>query len=132
MNNKRELKIAAVVGALMIIICLIIFISTQETKKTPSVQVYKNVELNGQRGYIPCEVPNSILLEISSEIQKAKQLTSANEVEMNRINGTYKIVLGNTSFAFDDSESKKIYSIENNKLYNFESTIYSLVITMCE
>ena len=132
MKDNKEIKIAAVVAALMIIICVGIILINKTNNKEIDLQVYKNVEMDGKRGYIPCEVPDTILMEINDEFNKAKKLSTSKEAEVEQITGTYKLISGKTSFAFDNSEDNKIYNIEKNKLYNFDSTIYNLVISVCE
>ena len=132
MKDNKEIKIAAVVAALMIIICVGIILINKTNNKEIDLQVYKNVEMNGKRGYIPCEVPDTILMEINDEFNKAKKLSTSKEAEVEQITGTYKLISGKTSFAFDNSEDNKIYNIEKNKLYNFDSTIYNLVISVFE
>ena len=132
MKDNKEIKIAAVVAALMIIICLVIIIVNKTDNKEIDLQVYKNVEIDGQRGYIPCEVPDSILIEINDEFQKAKKLSTSKEAEIEQLTGTYKLVSGKSSLAFDANDKNQIYNVEKNKLYNFDSTIYNLVISVCE
>lgn len=132
MKNNSELKIAAAVAALMIIICAAIVILNNNSDEDVNLEVYKNVEIEGKRGYIPCEVPDTILMEINTEFKKAKQLSDKKLADVEQITGEYKLVSGKTSFAFDKNNKNKIYNIEKNKLYNFDSTIYSLVTSVCE
>lgn len=132
MNTKKELKIAAVVGAIMLIICLIMLLLNTTSDETIDIKVYKNTEINGQRGYLECSVPESILGEINIEFKKAKKLDTSALAESHQIQGTYKIVSGKESIAFDDDEKNEIYDIDGKKLYTFNSTIYTLVKTVCE
>lgn len=132
MKNNSEIKIAAVVAALMIIICVVIIIVNKTDNQEIDLQVYKNVEIDGKRGYIPCEVPDTILMEINTEFKKAKQLSDKKQAEVEQITGEYKLVSDKTSMAFDNNDKNKIYNINKNKLYNFDSTIYNLVISVCE
>lgn len=132
MRTNKELKIAAVVGALMIVICLIVVLVNTSPNTKADIKVYKNVEIEGQRGYLECSVPESILGEINTEFNKAKNLTTTDLAESHQIQGTYKIVSGKESIAFDDDDKNEIYDIDNKKLYSFKSTIYELVTTVCE
>lgn len=132
MKTNNELKIAAVVGAIMIIICLVMVLLNTTPKETIDIKVYKNTEIDGQRGYLECSVPESILGEINTEFKKAKKLDSSALAESHQIQGTYKIISGKESIAFDDDDKNEIYNIDENKLYNFKSTIYTLVETVCE
>ena len=132
MNTKKELKIAAVVGAIMLIICLIMLLLNTTSNETIDIKVYKNTEINGQRGYLECSVPESILGEINTEFKKAKKLDTSALAESHQIQGTYKIVSGKESIAFDADDKNEIYNIDEKKLYTFNSAIYTLVKTVCE
>ena len=132
MRTNKELKIAAVVGALMIVICLIVVLINTSPNTKVDIKVYKNVEIDGQRGYLECSVPESILGEINTEFKKAKKLDTSALAESHQIQGTYKIVSGKESIAFDADDKNEIYNIDEKKLYTFNSTIYTLVKTVCE
>lgn len=132
MRTNKELKIALVVGAFMILFCLIMVLINSTSNKEIELKVYKNVQINGQRGYKECSVPKTILEEINTEFDKAKKLDNTKIVETHQIQGTYKLISGKRSIAFDDDGRKEIYNIEENRLYSFDSTIYTLVTTVCE
>lgn len=132
MNNKREILIAVVVAALMIIICAAIVIVNSGNEEESNIQVYKHVEINGKGGYVPCEISSSIKIELVDEFNKAKKLTDKDIAVAEQINGNYQIVIGKTSFAFDSSQKNKIYNINKNILYDFESPMYSIVETICK
>lgn len=132
MRTNKEVKIAIIFGALMIIICVVMVLINTTPNKTIDLKVYKNVEIDGQRGYIECSVPESILGEINTEFNKATKLDSSALAERHQITGTYKIESGKNSIAFDKDDKNEIYNINEKQLYNFKSTIYSLVETVCE
>lgn len=132
MRTNKEVKIAIIFGALMIIICVVMVLINTTPNKTIDLKVYKNVEIDGQRGYIECSVPESILGEINTEFNQATKLDSSALAERHQITGTYKIESEKNSIAFDKDDKNEIYNINEKQLYNFKSTIYSLVETVCE
>ena len=132
MRTNKELKIALIVGAVMVIFCVVMVLLNTSSNESIDLQVYKNTEVNGQRGYVQCEVPATILEEINVEFKKARNLNSSHLAQSRQIQGTYKIISGDHSVAFDDDKKNEIYNIDEKKLYSFESTIYTLVTSVCE
>ena len=132
MKTNSELKIAAVVGAIMIIICLVVILMNNTSNEEISLKVLINKEIDGQRGYLECSVPESILGEINTEFKKAIKLDSSQIAQRHQIQGKYKVMSDKASIAFDNDEDNEVYVIEDKQLYNFKSTIYDLVISVCE
>lgn len=131
MRTNKELKIAAIVGAIMIIICILMISIFSNDYDKADIAVYKNMEINGQRGYVPCTVPETVLKEIYVEFKKTKALDEDDLVDQDRINGDYKIISGEKFIAFDKESNNTVYISEENKLYTFESSIYENVINTC-
>ena len=85
MRTNKELKIAAIVGAIMIIICILMISIFSNDFDKADITIYKHVEVDGQGGYVPCTAPETILKEIYVEYKKTKALDEKDQVNQNRI-----------------------------------------------
>ena len=137
MKDNKEIKIAAVVGAFMLIFCVVMIQYASNNSEVPeeeilknSFMVYKNTTVDGKRAYTPCTVPASDLNEIQAEYQKIINATE-NSTASN-ITGTYRVGTENDFIAFDEDNNNNVFIKSKNKLYNIESTLYEKVINLCK
>jgi len=132
MQTNKELKIAAIVGIIMITICIvtIIFYKADKTNNEINIQVYKvNQE---EKTYEQCNVPTDTIIQINSEYRRASRLSENQRVIGKQITGLYKVVSGENYIAFDGEKDKYyIYRGDTKYLYEFDSTLYDLVKKAC-
>lgn len=132
MQTNKELKIAAIVGIIMITICIvtIIFYKADKTNNEINIQVYKvNQE---EKTYEQCNIPTDTIIQINSEYRRASKLTENQRVIGKQITGLYKVVSGENYIAFDGEKDKYyIYRGDTKYLYEFDSTLYDLVKKAC-
>ena len=105
----------------------------RRTKKNNEIdiQVYKVNEK--EKIYERCSVPTDFLIQINSEYKRAGRLPESKRVIGQKITGLYKIVSGNDYIAFDGEKDKNyIYRGDTKYLYEFDSTMYNLVIEACK
>lgn len=131
MKTKKELAIAGIVSGIMLIFC-IIMIAVFNNEKEINIEVHKHVTINGQEGWIPCNVPETILAEIETEYDKAIVFKDPTKVASGTIEGKYRIVRDDQRIVFDNDTDNIMFNEKEYKLYNFESTMYDLVINVCE
>ena len=132
MQTNKEIKIAAIVGIIMITICIvaIIFYKADKKQNIIDIQVYKvNQEA---KTYEPCSIPEDLKIQINSEYKTASKLSENNRVIGQQITGLYKVISGNNYIAFDGEKDKNyIYRGDTKYLYEFDSTLYDLVKKAC-
>lgn len=131
MKTKNELAMAGIVCGIMLIVCLIM-IAVFNGEKEINIEVHKHVSINGQEGWIPCSVPETILAEIETEYNKAIVFNDATKVASGTIEGKYRVVRDDKRIVFDNDTDNIMFNEKEYKLYNFESTMYNLVINVCE
>lgn len=137
MKDNKELKIAAIVGAIMVIFCIVMIIyasnnsgvKEQEKLLKNSFMVYKNTTIDGKRAYVPCE-GDANLIEIQEEFSKIK--TATEESTDTNITGTYRVGTEKDFIAFDEDHKNNVFIKSKNKLFNIESDLYDKVIEMCK
>ena len=134
MKDNKELKIAAIVGTIMAVFCIIMIMyasSNNEVKveEMPRNEfaIFKNETVNGERSYIPCTTTGEELSELYTEYNKI--LTATTSANKASITGTYRVGFNDKFIAFDDESA--VYIKEQNKLFTFESTLYKKVIEIC-
>lgn len=133
MQTNKELKIAIIVGIIMVTICALVIIFHKSDKKNNEIdiQVYKVNEK--EKIYERCSVPTDFLVQINSEYKRAGRIPESKRVIGQKITGLYKIVSGNDYIAFDGEKDKNyIYRGDTKYLYEFDSTMYNLVIEACK
>ena len=108
MANK-EVKIAIIVGVIMITICLVAFIINKNSNKVENInlEIYKSYQLDTGTEYIRCNVTTDELIKINKEYKKAVKLKEENKLVGKQITGTYMVRDGNNFIAFDD-DSKSV------------------------
>ena len=133
MSTNKELKIAAIVGGIMIIVCLLL-VAIFQNKNEVNIEVHKHVavEEDGHGYWDNCDVPSSILQEINTEYKKAIAIKDLTKEVSGTIEGNYRIILDDQMIVFDNKTDKVFYNSKTNKLYTFDSTMYELVINSCE
>ena len=133
MANK-EVKIAIIVGVIMITICLVAFIINKNNNKVENInlEIYKSYQLDTGTEYIRCNVTTDELIKINKEYKKAVKLKEENKLVGKQITGTYMVRDGNNFIAFDD-DSKLVYVSANGiqAIFEWNSSIYELVSGTC-
>ena len=134
MDTKKQINIAICVFCIMVLICVIVYITQTRNNKGEdlTIVVYKYDEAT--QAYYPCGLSTEDALTIKKEIQKVKLLTEKNQSEKTQINGNYKIMYGendNEFVAFDNNEDNILYSGKQTRIYNFTSKMYNIAINTC-
>lgn len=133
MANK-EVKIAIIVGVIMITICLVAFIINKNSNKVENInlEIYKSYQLDTGTEYIRCNVTTDELIKINKEYKKAVKLKEENKLVGKQITGTYMVRDGSNFIAFDD-DSKLVYVSANGiqAIFEWNSSIYEIVSGTC-
>lgn len=136
MENNKEVKIAIIVGIIMITISLLaIIIHNSNTKiEEVSLKVYKNYTTEDGREYRECTITTDELISIKREYNRAININEDKKLTGQTITGTYMIKDGDEYIAFDADDSNKVYVLANSKqaIYNLDSTMYETVKKACE
>ena len=132
MKSRLELKIAAVVGVIMLLICLFV-LTKQHAKKNEVVdlKVYKHIENEQQRGYVECIITTEELSKINKEMKKVENLNDSTLLR-GTIEGNYKIVIGDNFYAFDKVDDNFIFRSSDKELHAFEGETFEIVVNRCE
>ena len=135
MKTNNEVTIAILVGALMVLICVIIYAVNTNDVKTDDIviQVFKYNEETEL--YYECSISPEDKLTINKQIARLKNKTIEDSLSGTQINGDYKIVVNNEEnnfYAFDKEHDNKIYIGDQNRLYKFNSDVYEIVINACK
>ena len=137
MQTNKELKIAIMVGVIMITICALafIYVKSERTSNTNNlnqidIQLYKVNEET--KSYIQCHINTDTLIQVNSEFNKAYRLTESSRVVGKSITGTYRVQSGEKWVAFDlNKEEPYIYRGDTKYLYQFDSELYDIVAKAC-
>lgn len=134
METNREIKIAIIVGAIMLTLCLVIFIFTKSDVEVEdmNLKVYKLYQKEDGEGneYRQCKIPTDELMSIYKQYKRAVNLKEDKQIT-GQINGNYKLISGENYIAFDAEQFDYIYRSDTGRLYTFSSTIYDLVKEAC-
>lgn len=133
MANK-EVKVAIIVGIIMITICLVAYLINKNSNKVENIniEVYKSYQLDTGTEYIRCNITTDELIKINKEYKKAIKLKEENKLAGKQITGTYMVKNGDNFIAFDDN-SKLVYVSANGvqAIFEWDSSIYELVSGTC-
>lgn len=136
MENNKEIKIAIIVGIIMVTIGLLaIIIHNSNTKiEEVSLKVYKNYTTEEGREYRECTLTTDELISIKREYNRATNINEDKKLTGQTITGTYMIKDGDEYIAFDADDSNKVYVLANSKqaIYSLDSTMYETVKKACE
>ena len=129
---NREIKIALGVGIIMLGICLVIVLiqNRKEEEKNIVVNAYKLNE--NENGYVSCSISTEDAIKVNKEFKRALALRDNNALNGKSINGNYKVVINDQFIAFDNDTDNMIYIDKDNKLYNFSSDMYKIIIDTCK
>lgn len=134
MANK-EVKVAIVVGLIMITACIIFYIISNSNNKVEeiNIEIYKSYQLDEGREYIRCNVSTDELVSINREYKKITKLQEEDKLVGRQINGTYMIRNGEEYIAFDADGNNLVYVNANGiqAIFNHSSSIYELVSSTC-
>ena len=140
MENNKEVKIAIIVGVIMLTICLIVFIFYNASKDEVTdlnLKVYKLYELDSEDSkekyeYRPCNITTEDLVSINNDYQKIFNLNEKNKVVGKQIKGNYKIVAGENYIAFDAGEENLVYRSDLPAIFKYDTSLYETVSKLCE
>lgn len=134
METNREIKIAIIVGIIMLTVCLVVFIFSKSDVEVEdmNLQVYKLYEKEDGSGneYRQCHIPTDELVSIYNQYKRAVNLKEDKQIK-GQINGNYKLISGENFIAFDAEQYDYVYRSDTQQLYSFNSTIYDLVKEAC-
>lgn len=136
----KEVKIAIVIGIIMITICLIAFVTVNSKNKVNTLnlkvsKLYETVDETGEKKYYyqECNVATEDEVYIYKEAAKALNLTEEDLVTGKQIKGNYKVQYNGKMIAFDAIEKEDyVYLKDTDRLYNFQTDMYKLVKNACE
>jgi len=139
MEANREVKIAIVVGLIMLTACLVAFIIYKEKTKPTldlDLKVYKHVMTSAKEGtYYECRIETTELAKMNVEFLKIMNLKDSKMLEPsidNTINGDYKVVSGSNYIAFDSNNTKNlVYRNDTTGLYRQETNLYENIEKAC-
>ena len=138
MVENKEIKIAIVVGIIMVTLCLLIFIVTSSKKTTNNIvlKVYKLYDKEGtvdEHEYRSCKVSTDDLIYINQEYKKIQKVTDDSRILGKQINGNYKIIVGDDSnyIAFDALDDPYIYRSDKGAIYEFKTDLYDTIKKIC-
>ena len=132
-NIKKQLIIAGIVSFIIIAIC-IGFIIQEKSKesKVIDLKVYKyygDVENPDEGYYKECFISTEEQLKINRQVKKVSKIK--NKSSITSINGNYKIVVGDSFYAFDNSKDNIMFDGNNQVIRDFKSDIYDIIIKRC-
>lgn len=137
MENNNEVKIAIIVGAIMLTICLVVFIFNKAEKQEVTnldIKVYKLYELNAEEEeyeYRECSVATDDLITINKEFKKIYNLSAEKKATGKTIKGNYKIISQNDFIAFDAGEENLVYRSDLPAIFQYDTSLYELVKNIC-
>jgi len=138
METNREIKIAIIVGLIMLTGCLVAFIvvhNKNNTGPTLDLHIYKHVKLDGEKTgkYYECSIASDKLPLINNDFKRIFNLKdSSRETSLEaHLEGLYKVVSGSNFIAFDADGSNLVYRSDTTGLYIFQTETYSLIADAC-
>lgn len=135
MENNKEIKIAIVVGIIMITICLLAVIISNSNNKLEEInlKIYKNYTTEKGREYRECTITTDELITIKREYNKITNISEEKKLAGEKITGIYMIRDGDDYIAFDADKTNKVYVLAKGKqaIYSVPSTIYETVKNTC-
>ena len=139
MDNKN-LIIGSIAIIVVTLFALVIFlpkdknVSTASNIKLDEVEVFKHVEKTSDADgyYSPCSLSTEDLVKVRNEFDKIYDVRDSDVVYEQRINGDYKVVVGDEYVAFDKNNNGIMYLGTINALFKVDSTMYDIVIKSCE
>ncbi len=140
-DTNREVKIAIIVGLIMITLCAIAIIAKKinnQKVEDLNIHVYRHVITNQATNsgvYYECNVPTDKKSLINLEFKKVMNLKDSDKrnSETNEgIEGNYKITVDSNFIAFDDSKGNVVYRNDTTSLYTYHSSLYGVVEEVCK
>lgn len=134
MKNNNEIKIALVIGAIMLTICFVVIISNNSVKNNAQsateIKVYKHYDDGETKEYRECQITTDELININNEFNNIKSLTEEDKYPGYTINGTYRITKGDDYIAFD-GDTNLVYRGDTEAIYVYDSNLYEYVVDLC-
>jgi len=140
-NTNREVKIALIVGIIMITLCAIAIIAKNASKKAAEeldIHIYRHVITNKADNsgiYYECNVPTDKKSIVNVEFKKVMNLKDSaknTDETVKGIEGNYKVTVDSNFIAFDDSKSNLVYRNDTTSLYSYRSNLYAIVEEACQ
>lgn len=133
---NKEVKIAIVVGVLMITICLMAIIISQNSIKAEDVNLViyklnKTGDSTADYTYEKCSVSTEELLPVYKVYKKMLELSDDKKVTGEQIMGEYMLRDENNYVAFDDDDTDYIYLSKTSSLYEYKTNIYQTIVELC-
>lgn len=135
MKIKKEISIAIVIGCIMLLICVIAIVAQKNIDKPVNIKVYKLHEtgVEGEVGYYSeCSIDTENILKIKKEFNRLNALNDSNILSGKTIKGSYKVIMDDKYIAFDNNTDNIVYNGSKNRIYNFSSEMYEIVMNTCE
>jgi hypothetical protein len=138
METNREVKIAIIVGLIMITGCIVAFIISRNNNNpeiTLDLHIYKHLgdtDKNTGR-YYECIIATDELPKINNDFKRIMNLKDGSKVQSfeANIDGDYKIVSGTNFIAFDANGSYYVYRSDTTAVYNYPTGMYEDVASAC-
>lgn len=137
MTDNKNLILGSIAIIAVVLVALILFFPRNEveqtTNKLDDIKVLVHHEKTDEKEgyYSECNISTENLVKVRNEYDKAIKLTFDASASGVRINGDYKVMVGEDYVAFDKEHNNKIYISDANMMFNFKSTIYDIVINTC-
>lgn len=143
MTENKEVKIALIVGMIMITICLLTFIIYKANQTKPidtNIRVYKLFEKSNttedmsyqdRHEFHECVVSTEDAIKISKEYQKIAKIPESHQVVGVTLMGNYRVELGDTFIAFDGGDNNYIYKSNGQYVIDYKTDLFDYVKQVC-
>jgi len=133
---NKEVKIAIVVGVIMITICLMAIIISNSSIKAEDVNLViyklnKTGDSTDDYTYEKCSVSTEDLLPVYKVYKKMLELSDDKKITGEQIMGDYMLRDENNYVAFDDDDTNYVYLSTTSSLYEYKTNIYQTIIDLC-
>ena len=138
METNREIKVAIIIGLIMITGCIVAFIISKNNNNpeiTLDLKIYKHLgDTDNNTGkYYECIIATDELQSINNDFKRIMNLKDGSKVRSldANIDGTYKIVSGTNFIAFDANGSSYVYRSDTTGVYNYPTEMYANIASSC-
>ncbi len=146
---SKEVKIAIILGVILVTISLlIIIVSGNKNTQEIDLKVYKLERIDGDTSkkavgeikaedyqYVECKVNTDEMIEIYRDLKKVYSLDESKVVSNKKIVGYYKVVSKSRSYAFDIAEKNDdqiIFRGDTELLYKYDSPTLKTIENICK
>jgi hypothetical protein len=146
---NKELKIAIILGVILVTLCLLIVI-VSGNKKTQEldIKVYKLERIDGDTTkkkdqeikaedyqYVECKINTDEMIEVYRDLKKVYNLDESSAVANKKIVGYYKVASKSETYAFDiaeKGEEQTVYRGDTGLLYKYNSSTLQTIANICK